>query len=100
MKATPEALRKKNYKRGENMNRKIKVYIACLCLVILGFVGGMLITSNTYHYTYEEPCAMNTDEACSTLFDCDYGYGSMGNLRCSCDGTWKRFSWNNLEVKK
>ena len=39
------------------------------------------------------------DEACKLFYDCEYGFGTLGNLHCYCNGTWKVFGYQDL-IKK
>jgi len=39
---------------------------------------------------------LTPDEACKLFYDCDFGNGTLGNLNCYCNGTWKVFGYRDL----
>ena len=86
-------------------DEEIKLIIIGICFLLLGFTLGHLTAHNKVNVQCQsnagsnERCALTSDEACSMFFNCEYGYGTMDNLRCYCNGTWNNYNWKDLVLE-
>jgi len=68
-----------------------------LVSLYIGFVLGWFLKPS--NYTLKCPkCEglLTPDEVCKLFYNCDFGFGTLGNLNCYCNKTWKVFGYKDL----
>ena len=61
-----------------------------------GFLIGWFVKPTKIELPQQTNCLLTPDEACKLFYDCEYGYGTLGNLHCYCNDTWKIFGYKDL----
>ena len=67
--------------------------------VFVGYLLGYWVAHITVKPEIKLSCPHNIltpDEACKLFYDCEFGFGSLGNLNCYCNGSWKRFGYKEF----
>jgi len=93
---------KEKLKKIEKMKKKVLKIIKdrwtwILISIYIGFFLGWYLKPSE-HVLKCPKCdkLLTPDEACKLFYDCEFGYGTLGNLRCYCNETWKTFGYKDL----
>jgi len=72
-------------------------------LIIISSIIGILVGGFLFSFRPPQDCPFNVengiftpDEACVTFFNCEHGYGTIGQLHCRCDESWQVFGITNI----